>query len=120
MCNQISGDLFPIVYTKMAPKKKREEMHTIVLKVIERGAQELDLRESLSLSVATLSFIDIFLFHGIDKCDMGYGMLSMYFIPICAASPKAKSLSIKETTNTFVYVNIMVKEGQSLTSFDAR
>ena len=120
LCNQPASDLLPIVYTKMASKKKREDLHTIVTQAVEKGARSLGMREAPALPVATLSFIKTFRFHGIDECDIGSGMLPMSFIPLGAASAKAKARSIEDTTNAFGYVNMMGTVGQSLTSADAK
>ena len=120
LCNKSTFEELPILYTRLANKKKKEDNLTIVQEAVNRAATALNLTGAPVVTPATLAFVKTFRFYGIDKYDVASGVLPMSFVPPGAASAQARARGAEANQQTFGYLNMMSTENQHITSADAK
>jgi hypothetical protein len=119
LCRKEMDTELPILYTRLANKKKREDLLTIIQQTVEEMAEPLG-APIVTITPAALAYIKSFRFHGNDDTDLGSGVLPMSFVPPGGVSGKARARRVEDTTASFAYMNMMSTEGQHITSSDAQ
>ena len=119
MCRKTVDAELPLLYLRLANKKKREDLLTIMQQTIEEIAEPLG-APVVTITPATMAFIKVFRFHGNDDTDIGSGVLPMSFVPPGGVSGKARARRIEDATSSFAYMNMMGTDGQHITSADAQ
>ena len=119
MCRKTVDAELPLLYLRLANKKKHEDLLTIMQQTIEEAAELLGALV-VAMTPATMAYIKTFRFHGNDDTDIGSGVLPMSFVPPGGVSSKARARQVEDATASFAYMNMMGTEGQHITSADAQ
>ena len=119
LCRKEMDSELPVIYGRLANKKKREDLLTIVQQTIEEMAEPMG-APVVTVTPAVLAYIKSFRFSGNDDTDVGTGVLPMSFVPPGGVSGKARARRVEDTTASFAYMNMMSTEGQHITSEDAQ
>ena len=119
-CNKGMFEELPLLYTRLANKKKKEDNLTIVQEAINRAATALNFTGAPAVTPTTLAYIKTFRFYGIDKYDVASGVLPLSFVPPRAASAQARARGTEVNQQTFGYLNMMSTENQHINSADAK
>jgi len=120
MCQKELEEELPILYTRLANKKKREDFVTIVQQTVEEAAELLGGGHVPVITPGIMGLIKSFRFHGNDDTDIGSGVLPLAFVPPGGNSGKARARRVEANESATLYGNMMSTEGQHISSADAQ